>query len=121
MSDPGFIYVLDTGVGMKIGKTSRSLAKRMKELSPTFRLTFVHAIYHRDVSNLERALHAKFRDKRISGLPSREVFALTLNDLAWIQSIVNHAGCPCIHFDSLTDAVRHSIAMQRRYFARGRR
>jgi len=45
----GIIYIFETGVGMKIGKTIRPLPQRMKELSITHSLKFVHAIYCYDV------------------------------------------------------------------------
>lgn len=121
MSKPGILYILDTGVGMKIGITERKLSSRIQELSPVYRLLFVHAIAHRNPKSLEKALHQKFVDKRVSHLPSREIFALSLQDVEWIKSIIRFQGHPCVHLVSLLEADRHAIKVIRRYHLSSRR
>src|ERR1044072_4022990 len=101
---PGVVYILDTGVGMKIGITSRDLSSRMKELSPVYTLLFVHAIGYHHPKELEKWLHEKFRDKRVPHLPSREIFSLTLDDVEWIKRIEKFHGRTVVHLDTLLDA-----------------
>lgn len=121
MAMPGIIYIFDTGIGMKIGRTSRPIERRMKELSVVLDLKFVHAIYCHDVIGLEKELHERYRNKRVMSAPSREIFALSFADVMHIKSIPKFKGRECKHFFELTDVVRHSIAMHKRFFIRQRR
>lgn len=116
MARNGIVYIFETGVGMKIGKTTRPLTQRMKELSVIHSLRFIHAIRCYDVNGLERHLHERFRHRNIKGMPSRELFNLSFADLMMIRSIDKFRGKPCVHFYSLEDVVRYSIAMSRRFY-----
>ena len=114
-SQSGIVYILQTPYGVKIGKTTK-LEARLKALAKEYDVVFVHAIGTHDINNLERAFHRRFADKRVKGVPSTEIFALSLADIFSIQSLQHFQGKPCKHFTTLTDAVRHSIAVARRYY-----
>lgn len=77
----GYVYLIRSEYGYKIGKT-----KRMKERSQLFsvKLPFeidvIHYAWYGDYSAAEAALHRRFRDRRLGG----EWFQLTASD---VQSI----------------------------------
>lgn len=113
--EKGVVYILETPYGIKIGRTN-SFHRRLKQLSAQYEVKFIHAIGTHDMVNLERTLHERFRIRRIPGTPSTEIFALTLADVEQIKAIEKFAGVPCQHFHSLTDLVKHSIAMYRQFY-----
>lgn len=77
----GVVYILTNPVMpglIKIGKTSRSIEERLRELTsaPGVPIPFecFMAVEVQDADKLERALHDAFRDRRIN--PKREFFDL---------------------------------------------
>lgn len=111
----GIVYFLQTPYGIKIGKTTK-LVPRLKALSKQYDVVFLHGIGTHDINNLERTMHSQFASKRVTGVPSTEIFALSLVDMHSVQSLQHFQGKPCKHLTSLTDAVKHSIAVARRYY-----
>lgn len=79
----GFVYVIRSSYGYKIGKT-----KRMKQRSQLFsvKLPFeievVHYAWFEDYSRAELALHQRFKTKRLNG----EWFQLTHGDVEEIKT-----------------------------------
>lgn len=112
----GVVYVLETHMGHKIGITHRDISKRIKELSTCYEVKFVHAIVCHNPRGLEKQLHERFKHKRVEDIPSREIFSLSFADVMMIKSISNFRGKPCKHFASLVDAIKHTLAIHKRWY-----
>jgi hypothetical protein len=79
MPAPGYIYILESRYGYKIGKT-KDLPTRMHffGVKLPFETGLVHAILSSNITRAESALHSAYADRRIDG----EWFALSDNDLS---------------------------------------
>lgn len=81
---PGYIYILESKHGCKIGKTT-NLPSRMRLLGIQlpFQATLRHTITTNDILLAENYLHQLFAHCRLNG----EWFNLALEDLAWLDGI----------------------------------
>jgi hypothetical protein len=85
----GYVYVLrpqmllDGEEVVKIGMTTRTVERRVKELSTGSPVPFeiVHTILADDAKELERSLHWKFRDRRIRVGGGTEYFAVAATEV----------------------------------------
>lgn len=80
----GYVYVLHSEHGYKIGKT-KNVNQRMSYfgLKLPFKTTLVLLIQSDRYSELEKILHRKFESKRING----EWFTLNNKDLNYIKNL----------------------------------
>lgn len=83
----GFVYLLDLGGGLyKIGRSDVPYARlktmRKEGIIPAIgtpgKMDLVHLLSTGDMVQAETELHVKYGDQRVDGVPSREIFALSL-------------------------------------------
>lgn len=81
MPDPGFIYILESEYGFKVGKT-RDLPSRMNffGVKLPFETGLVHVIPSSNITRAETALHGVFAHRRLKG----EWFDLGERELAFL-------------------------------------
>jgi hypothetical protein len=77
---PGWVYLLQSAFGFKIGQTSNPEA-RIKQYP--FNVDVIHTIKSDDALTVERYLHGRFSDKRIQD----EWFDLDDQDVRWLTGI----------------------------------
>lgn len=87
---PGFVYLLRSAYGFKIGKTvSMKSRTKLFEVKLPFKFSVEHFAHFENYSQAERDLHDRFRLQRLEG----EWFDLTPADIVHIRS-VGRAGKP---------------------------
>ncbi len=82
---PRHVYLVQTAEGLcKIGIT-QDLEGRLNNLKTgnPYELNLLHSIYHDDADEIEKGLHTRFADKRVS----REWFRLGPDDIAYIKTL----------------------------------
>lgn len=81
---PGYVYLMQSRDAYKIGK-SVAPDRRLTEISSLIPhpMRLVHTIRTDNMTSLERALHARFADKRLEG----EWFALTPDDIEYVKGL----------------------------------
>jgi hypothetical protein len=84
MATPGYVYLLRSEYGFKIGKTvSMKSRTRLFEVKLPFRFSVEHFAHFENYSQAERDLHDHFRGQRLEG----EWFDLRQPDIAHIKSL----------------------------------
>lgn len=88
-STPGFVYLLRSPYGYKIGKTVNVKSRtRLFEVKLPFKFTLEHYAHFDDYSAAERRLHRQFASKRLEG----EWFDLGRDDVQLIMQLGRQAG-----------------------------
>jgi hypothetical protein len=82
----GFIYLLESDFGFKIGRTKK-VSNRLTQFGVLlpFEVTLVHTFYTINMFERERQLHERFRSQRIRG----EWFTLTYQDIQLIKCLAD--------------------------------
>ncbi len=84
IATPGFVYLLRSAYGFKIGKTvSMKSRTRLFEVKLPFRFSVEHFAHFDNYTEAERALHDHFRSQRLEG----EWFDLKPADIEHIKSL----------------------------------
>ena len=84
LSTPGFVYLIRSQYGFKIGKTVNMKSRtRLFEVKLPFPISVEHYARFENYSEAERALHEMFREKRLEG----EWFNLDAADIAHIKTL----------------------------------
>jgi hypothetical protein len=84
LATPGYVYLLRSEYGFKIGKTvSMKSRTRLFEVKLPFRFSVEHFAHFENYSQAERNLHEHFRGQRLEG----EWFDLRPADIAHIKSL----------------------------------
>lgn len=84
IATPGFVYLLRSEYGFKIGKTvSMKSRTRLFEVKLPFRFSVEHFAYFDNYTEAERSLHDHFRSQRLEG----EWFDLKQADIEHIKSL----------------------------------
>lgn len=91
----GWVYVVRTSFGVKIGYSCKSLVSRLADLDKRFDFEFLFAIETHDARGLETFLHRRFSSKRQSAWWSTEMFAIDQGDLDYMRQIAVYSGQPC--------------------------
>lgn len=84
MPDPGYVYILESRYGYKIGKT-KDLPTRMNffGVKLPFETNLVHTILSSNITRCETALHRAYAQHRIDG----EWFSLSEKDITWLCGV----------------------------------
>ncbi len=84
IATPGFVYLLRSEYGFKIGKTvSMKSRTRLFEVKLPFRFSVEHFAHFDNYTEAERALHDHFRSQRLEG----EWFDLKQGDIEYIKTL----------------------------------
>jgi len=93
----GFIYILECGMGFKIGKTKNIKARnKIFEVKMPFKYWIIITAKTFDYHKVERDLHKMYESKRING----EWFALTYDDIDNIIFYLNSNGIKAKRMDT---------------------
>ena len=85
--DAGYIYLIKSRIlgGYKVGKTTNP-DQRFSQLNVPKKATVVACWYTEQMSNLEKAIHKKFKDVRV---PQSEWFDLSQDNLCFLCSVMS--------------------------------
>lgn len=88
-TDKGHVYVVKRGDTYKIGFSRASVDRRVRDAEGELVLTLPTGQHP---SQLEHAIHHRFRSKRLVDveLHGREWFLLDDTDLEWLQGLADH-------------------------------